>query len=42
MQTPPMLKAVDGKNMDPKVVGTRRWMMLTPNYLTTNQPEECP
>ena len=30
------------KHVDPRPVGTRKWMMLTPTYLTTNQSEECP
>ena len=28
--------------LDPRPVGTRRLMMLTSTYLTTNQSEECP
>ena len=27
---------------DPRPVGTRRLMLLTPDDLTTNQSEECP
>jgi len=30
------------KFMDPRPTGGRRLMMLTPDYLTTNQSEECP
>ena len=29
------------KHIDPRLVGTRRVMMLAPNYLTNNQSEEC-
>ena len=32
----------DHKHVDPRWVGTRRLMMLMPDYLTTNQSEECP
>ena len=27
---------------DPRPVGTKRLMMLTPDYLTSNPSEECP
>ena len=27
---------------DPRLAGTRGLMMLTPNFLTINQSEECP
>ena len=30
------------KQVDPKPVGTRRMMMLTPDYITTNQSEDRP
>ena len=30
------------KHVDPRPVGTRRLVMLTPDYLTTNQSEVCP
>ena len=30
------------KQLDPRLVETRRLMMLTPTYLTTNQSEEGP
>ena len=32
----------DHPHGDPRLVGTRRLMMLTPSYLTTNQSEERP
>ena len=28
--------------LDPRPDGTRRLMMLTPTYLTTNQSDDCP
>ena len=36
------MKTADRKSIDPRPVGARRFMMLTRNYLTTNQSEECP
>jgi len=30
------------KYIDPRLVGTRRLVRLTPDYLTTSQSEECP
>ena len=30
------------KYVDPRTVGTRRLMVLTPTYLTTNHSEQCP
>ena len=30
------------KDIDPKSVRTRRLMLATPDYLTTNQSEKCP
>ena len=30
------------KHVDPRPAGTRRLMMLTTTYFTTNQSEECP
>ena len=35
------MKTADQKQTDPRLVGTRRLMMLTPNYFTTNQSEKC-
>ena len=32
----------DHLHVDPRPVGTRRLMMLTPDDLTANQSEECP
>ena len=31
-----------GEITDPRMVGTKKLMMLTPDYLTSNQSEECP
>ena len=36
------METADHKHVDPRPVRTRRLMMLTPDYLTTNQSEECP
>ena len=33
--------SADHMHIDPTPVGSRRLMMLTPNYLTTNQSENC-
>ena len=30
------------RHVDPRPIGTRRLMMLTPDYLPTNQSEKCP
>jgi len=30
------------KHVDPRLAGNRKLMMLTTDYLTTNQSEECP
>ena len=30
------------KHVDPRLVGTRRLIMLIPHFLTTNQSKECP
>ncbi|KAM7231295.1 hypothetical protein CapIbe_017740 [Capra ibex] len=36
------MKTADLQNIDPRLIGTRRLMMLTPHYLITNRSEECP
>ena len=36
------MKTADQKHIDPRLAGTRKLMILTPNYLTTNQSEKCP
>ena len=33
---------LDHKHKDPRLAGTRKLMMLTSSYLTTNQSEESP
>ena len=39
---PPQTKTAKLQNIDPRLIGTRRLVMLTPHYLITNQSEECP
>ena len=49
-ETPPPTPHTEWKKLlyaarklaDPRLIGTRRLMMLTPSDLTTNQSEECP